>query len=198
MSESSEPNSTGTGQSYFEQLYRADADPWGFDSRWYEERKFALSTAILPNERYRRCAEPGCSNGALTERLAPRCDELIAYDFIQTTVGVAQSRLAVHPHVEVRCERFPVYWPDGTGDLVVWSEVAYYLNETGAELALDGLRDWLEPDGHLLAVHYSGTTDYPRSGAEVEAWLDDVSWLRRTVTHADVGFTAGVWRRSAD
>lgn len=39
----------------------APIDPWDFESRWYEQRKYALSAAMLPKPRYRRAFEPGCS-----------------------------------------------------------------------------------------------------------------------------------------
>jgi hypothetical protein len=30
---------------YFARKYATDADPWGFASRWYEARKYALTLA---------------------------------------------------------------------------------------------------------------------------------------------------------
>jgi hypothetical protein len=53
------------GASYFDAMYRAAADPWGFEDRWYERRKYAISLALLPAERYCRTSEPGCSIGAV-------------------------------------------------------------------------------------------------------------------------------------
>ena len=50
--------------SYFADMYAGDDDPWGFDDRWYERRKYALTVAMLPDPRYRRALEPGCANGA--------------------------------------------------------------------------------------------------------------------------------------
>ena len=38
--------------SYFDGLYDADDDPWSLRSRWYEQRKYALTTAVLPKARY--------------------------------------------------------------------------------------------------------------------------------------------------
>jgi len=182
-------------RSYFERLYGQSPDPWGFDTLWYERRKYALTVATLPLERYRRAVEPGCANGALTELLAPRCDELIAYDMIDEAVLRATERLHALSHVEVRRERFPQWWPSGTGDLVVWSEIAYYLDEQDGERALTGLDRFLEPGGHLAAVHYTGTTNYPRRGVDIAPWLDGVGFLQRLVTHRDATFELGVWER---
>jgi len=55
---------------YFVRMYATDPDPWGFDSSWYEQRKYALTLAALPERRYERAVEPGCANGALTALLA--------------------------------------------------------------------------------------------------------------------------------
>lgn len=190
------PAVLGTESHYFDSMYSSAVDPWEFDTSWYEQRKYDLSLALLPHRRFRRALEPGCANGALTERLADRCDELIAFDFIAEPVDRARARLAAHAHVDVRCETFPTYWPSGTGDLVVWSEVAYYLNVHGARKAIDGLFDWLQPGGTLLAVHFTGQTNYPRSGEAITVWLDSISWLERTAHLVDERFEAGTWRRA--
>jgi len=185
----------GTDRNYFESMYESDDDPWGFETSWYEQRKYQLTVAMLPDARYRRALEPGCANGALTELLASRCDELVAFDFVDDVVERARRRLADVGGVDVRRAEYPTFWPPGTGDLVVWSEVAYYLNVRGAQIAADGLRRWLEPGGALVCVHYTGTTNYPRSGRDVGRWLDGVDWLERTSTHVDQRFEAGVWKR---
>ena len=65
---------------YFDAMYQAAVDPWGFEERWYEQRKYAISLAQLPAARYRRAFEPGCSVGVLTQMLARRCDTLLACD----------------------------------------------------------------------------------------------------------------------
>ena len=183
------------GQEYFRSVYDDDPDPWGFDRRWYEQRKFDLTVAVLPRRRYRLALEPGCSNGALTERLSERCDHVIAYDFLSDVVERARSRLESHAGVSVVTGEFPEHWPDGPGDLVVLSEVGYYLTPNGASVAADHLERWLEPGGDVVATHYTGTTDYPMTGREVARWLDSLPFLARGVVHLDDGFEIGVWTR---
>lgn len=180
---------------YFSGMYDGSPDPWGFDERWYERRKFAITMASLPRPRYRRALEPGCSNGALTEQLAQRCDELIAFDFVDDAVERCRTRVASSTGVEVACESFPHFWPPGQGDLVVWSEVAYYVTGEQADHALAGLERWLEAGGHLVAVHYTGATNYPRNGAEIVPWIDAAEFLERRCHHVDDGFELGVWER---
>lgn len=40
-------------------MYAAAPDPWGFEERWCEQRKYAISLEQLPDRRYRRAFEPG-------------------------------------------------------------------------------------------------------------------------------------------
>ena len=68
------------GTEYFDGMYAASPDPWGFESRWYERRKYAVTMALLPAERYRDAFEPGCSIGVMTGLLAGRCDRLLSCD----------------------------------------------------------------------------------------------------------------------
>ena len=198
MTERSARHATGATSmpyGYFDGMYAQTPDPWGFDLRWYEQRKFAVTMASLPNQRYRRALEPGCSNGALTERLAARCDELVAFDFVDAAVDRCRRRMASDSSVKVIEESFPAFWPLGTGDLVVWSEVAYYVSDELADAALAGLAEWLEPHGHVVAVHYTGATNYPRAGSDIGPWLDGAGFLDRRCRYVDADFELGVWER---
>ena len=93
------------GASYFDGMYARSADPWGFTSRWYERRKYAISLAMLPRERYRRGFEPGCSIGVLTRQLAGRCDRLLACDVAAAAVrgrGTPTAGLRSRPRAAAR------------------------------------------------------------------------------------------------
>lgn len=78
---------------YFAKMYAAQSDPWDFESRWYEQRKYALSVAMLPKPRYRRAFEPGCSIGVLTEKLSERCDSVLATDIVPTALESVERGL---------------------------------------------------------------------------------------------------------
>ena len=113
---------------YFDDRYATNPDPWGFEDRWYEKRKYALTLAALPRPRYRRGFEAGCSNGVLTEQLAARCDQLVACDVAASAVNSARSRLA-GGDVDVIQGGIPNQWPEGPFDLIILSEVGYYLDQ---------------------------------------------------------------------
>jgi len=183
--------------SYFARVYAADDDPWGFEARWYEKRKYALSLAALPRERYARAFEAGCSFGVLSELLAARCAQLLACELVPAVAGRARRRLASHPHVHVETAAIPEYWPDGTLDLVVLSEVVYYLTPEGVRELLQRLEASLRDDAHVLAVHYRGATDYPLAGDAAHAALRGSGFLRPTGCYEEDAFRLELFTKVA-
>src|SRR5262245_34180807 len=76
----------------FEEKYRADDDPWRFASSAYEQRRYALTVAMLPARQYASAFESACSIGELTTRLAERCGRLLAMDASPAAVARARER----------------------------------------------------------------------------------------------------------
>ncbi|MDO9709476.1 SAM-dependent methyltransferase [Paracraurococcus lichenis] len=149
---------------YFEALYAADPDPWRFASSDYERDKYAATIAALPRPRYGRAFEIGCSIGVLTAQLAARCDALLAVDAAEAPLAAAQARCAGLPKVAFRRMAVPADWPEGRFDLILLSEVVYYLDAAdGARLARR-VAESLTPGGEALLVHWTEETDYPLSG----------------------------------
>lgn len=190
---------TGTPRAYFDRVYASSDDPWGFRSRWYERRKQAVTVAALPAERYRRAFEPGCSVGALTLALAPRCDELLAADLHPRVAAAARSAVtaAGHgDHVSVEVLDVATGWPPGSFDLVVLSEIGYYF--AGPDLAglVDRAARSLDPGGTLLGCHWRHhEPDHLLDGASVHRAVDAHPFLGRAVHHEDADFLLDVWLR---
>jgi SAM-dependent methyltransferase len=165
-------NHAADTQTYFDQLYRENDDPWRIRNRWYERRKRALLLAALPHERYARAFEPACGNGELTAALAPRCAELLATDINEDAVALTRERVAEFAHVTVKHMPMSGAWPDGPLDLVVISEVGYYLGETQLSDVLTRIRDTLSPDGAVVACHWRHPIDgWTLDGEDVHAIL---------------------------
>ncbi len=156
------------GASYFAQIYQTNLDPWNFETSQYEREKYLASLAALPLERYRRAFEIGGSIGVLTRMLADRCDRLLSIDVSSLAQGRAQARCADQPQVKFQIMQFPGETPDQTFDLIVLSEVGYYLSEKDLLIARDWIVNALPPGGHLLLVHWTPLVeDYPLTGDEV-------------------------------
>ncbi len=183
---------------YFRSLYAASADPWGMADRWYEARKYAVSVALLPRERYASAFEPGCSIGVLTTHLAPRCDRLLACDAAAAAAESAAARTAGLPGVRVEQRALPGQWPAGASfDLIVLSELLYYFGDADLEEVLRLSAGALRPDGHLLAVHWRhDATGYPRTGDSVHEALAARGGLARLARYQDPDFTAEVYARA--
>jgi SAM-dependent methyltransferase len=139
---------------HFDVLYEGSSDPWDLRSAWYERRKYAITVAALPRERYRSGLEPGCSIGELTRLLAARCDSLLAFDFAQSAVDSARRAVLGMPHVAVERRALPAGLPPGSFDLIVLSEVLYYLSAPDLARTVDGMTARLDVGGDLVAVHH--------------------------------------------
>ncbi len=139
---------------YFDSLFKRNADPWEFKSRWYESRKRALTLACLPQARYASGYEPGCANGELSAALAARCDRLLVTDGSPLAVEMAMARLRVHPNVEVRQAWVPAEWPLETFDLIVLSEFGFYLGAQDLEELARKTIASLRPGGTVVACHW--------------------------------------------
>ena len=186
-------------QDYFDGLYASAPDPWEFETRWYEARKYALSLALLPAERYGAAFEPGCSIGVLTERLAPRCGRLLACDGATAAVHQAAKRTASLRNVTVQRLVIPRGWPPGGFDLIVFSEFLYYFADADLARVLDLGAAALRPGGNLLAVHWRHpVAEYPRSGDDVHRALYGHPGLTLLVGHQEPDFLAEVYTRSGD
>lgn len=142
-----------TAGEYFDELYAADADPWGLATRGYEQRKLAVLLASLPRPRYHCAFEPGCGIGVTSRALADRCDHLLAVDAAAAAVRQAAARTAGLP-VDVRQARIPEEWPADRFDLVVVSELMYYLSDTARGVVARRLRSAVVPSGDVVIVHW--------------------------------------------
>jgi predicted O-methyltransferase YrrM len=153
---------------YFDDIYVGTEDPWQLSTRWYEQRKYAITLGLLPRRRYRHGFEPGCSIGTLTAQLAQRCDHLTAVDVVEAALRSADARLreaGCRERVTLIRSSLDVPWPPGPFDLLVLSEVAYYLQaETLAEVLRRELPR-LAPGANIVAAHWRHPVgDYPLSG----------------------------------
>jgi SAM-dependent methyltransferase len=186
-------------QSYFEDMYRRSADPWGFHDRWYEQRKRDITIASLPDRRYHRGFEAGCSIGLVTRELADRCHWLLAVDASDAAVQEAARAVDGFSHVLVEQRMLPEQWPVGERfDLVVLSEVGYYFDASDLSALLDLAVGSLAPAGVLLSCHWRHpVADYPLPGDAVHETIAGRPELVRSVRHEEADFLLDVFTMGA-
>ncbi|WP_169053390.1 SAM-dependent methyltransferase [Falsirhodobacter xinxiangensis] len=163
---------------HLSRLYAASDDPWGHRTSRYEAAKFDATIAALGPDRFHDALEIGCGNGTLAARLAPHCDKLTLVECIPA--AVASARAAV-PQATVLQGTAPADLPDMRPDLVLLSEVLYFMTEDGVVT----LGQWLRRNaqGPVIAVNWTGPTDEDLDGDAAIRVLSTVLGAPRTVTH---------------
>jgi SAM-dependent methyltransferase len=151
---------------YFDARYAADPDPWNFAGSPYERDKYAATLAALPRPRYAAALEIGCSIGVLTAALGSRCDALLGLDVAEAALAQARQRCRDLSHIRLLRAQVPGEWPDGTFDLILLSEVVYYLDAADVARLAGRVRASLRPGGDVVLVHWTGETHYPLTGDE--------------------------------
>lgn len=163
----------------FEQRYRADPDPWGYTRLEYEQLKYAATLAACGSGPFRNVLELGGSIGVFSEMLASRSRRLVTVDAAPTAVAYARKRLSEHPHVDVILGSVPEAVPAETFDLVVASEILYYLGPGELDETLAVLAARMRSGARLVAVHWRPSgPERPLDAAAVHAVLRAQPWLR--------------------
>jgi len=111
----------------FEARYQAEGDPWRTLSDPAERAKAEAVLAACGEGPFASVVDLGAGLGVLAAALAPRSRRLLALDAAPTAVAAAAGRLARWPGARAEVAVFPDDLPGGSFDLVVASEVLYYL-----------------------------------------------------------------------
>jgi 2-polyprenyl-3-methyl-5-hydroxy-6-metoxy-1,4-benzoquinol methylase len=125
---------------------------------------YARTIAALPPCRFRAGLEIGCSIGELTRCLALHCDTWHGVDVVAAALETARKRCADLAHVSFSHMQVPAQWPDGSYDLIVLSEVLYFLSRADIALIAARVRDRLTGGGVVLLVNWRGVADNPIGG----------------------------------
>jgi cyclopropane fatty-acyl-phospholipid synthase-like methyltransferase len=153
---------------YFRGLYAKDPDPWRFATSSYERDKYAATIAALGDRPIAKAFEVGCSIGILTRQLAARCGTLLAVDVAEEALIQARENCAALANVELRKMIIPFEWPEkhGTFDLILLSEVLYFLSPEDIRRTAIRTLQSTASGGIVLLVNWLGATDYPCGGDE--------------------------------
>lgn len=162
-------------------LYAASDDPWDHRTSPYEAAKYQATLDAIGPGPFSSALEIGCGNGTLTRRLAPRCRRLTALEATPAAAALARRDLADLDHVSVLDAVAPRDLPDGPFDLVLMSEVLYFL--TPRDIAQLGA--WLRrhATGPVIAVNWTGPTAEELDGPGAIALLARVLGAPRTTDH---------------
>jgi 2-polyprenyl-3-methyl-5-hydroxy-6-metoxy-1,4-benzoquinol methylase len=186
-------------QEYFDALYALNqGDPWQYEQRWYEQRKRQICLAILPHLQFDSAIEIGCSNGIFSQELARRTNSLMCLDANNTAIHLAQERLQAYPHVQVLQRIVPDDLPEQKFQLIVVSEILYYLNPIALQQVLTWLHTALEPGGCILSCHWRAPiSGFSLNGEDVHQYLKAHLNYSHRLSLQDSDFLIDLWLNSA-
>jgi SAM-dependent methyltransferase len=138
----------------FDERYLQEGDPWSYRSSGYERAKYAATLAACGPGPFSSALELAGSIGVFSAQLAPRCRALTTLDFSRPAVEAARGELAGFPQATVVLGEIPTAITDGPHDLIVASEILYYLKPSALAQTLVRLEQVLAPAGRLVLVHW--------------------------------------------
>ena len=149
---------------HFQSLYRQNPDPWNYAESTYERQKYDATCAVLRSAQYKSGIEIGCSIGVLSVRLAARCDRFVAVDLADKAVRQAAERLSTTSGASAMVANIPEEWPAGRFDLIVLSEVIYYLTTAQITTLARRISESCLPRAECVLVNWLGHTDTAFTG----------------------------------
>lgn len=195
--EEDHPRAATLPAEWFDAFYARNRDPWGFDTRWYEQRKREILLASLPDEHLGSVLEIGCSTGHITARLVQRARIVVAMDAAQAAIDRARERLRGQDRVSFIHGSAPADLPSGPFDTVVLSEVGYYLSREHLAQLIESVAAAMSEDGCLVACHWRhSVADYPLGGDDVHRALRAHPGWEAIVRHEERDFILEVFTPS--
>ncbi|TAU54258.1 glycosyltransferase [Rhizobium leguminosarum] len=146
-------------EDYWEHIFERP-DPWNYVSV-YEQIKYAQTLSLIP-EGIEKALELACAEGIFTEKLARRVGRLTATDISQRAIDRAIERCRDHRNVDLHVLDFVRQDLPPEQDLVVCSEVLYYMkDEEILAAACRKMAAALKPNGYLITAHAHIREDEP-------------------------------------
>ncbi len=113
-------------QGLFESVFETE-DPWNYGSA-YEQQKYRRQLDLLPAGPIENAMELACAEGHFTQLLAPRVAHLLATDIAGNAIARTQARCSQFGNIDYEIMDFAHAKLPGNADLIVCSEVLYYLS----------------------------------------------------------------------
>ncbi len=164
----------GVDINHLNSLYAETHDPWDFEHSTYEQNKFKATRIALSQQRYDATFELGCGNGQLARHLGKLSDRYTGMDAVEKALSAARQAVPTGTFVK---GFYPCPLPVDTFDLIVLSEILYFLDPRGIGLlATDIGSHW--PKAEVICVTWLG-----QSGNELQG--DDAAEIFKAalVTH---------------
>lgn len=138
----------------FEAKFQENIDPWNYGASAFEAYKRTVLRRACGNRLFGRGLELACAIGETTRVLAPRCLQLLAIDASATALSEATRRTKTLRNVRFAHTVLPGDLPRGPFDLIVASEIFYYLRPNDLRVLIGQLDQALAPGGRIVILHH--------------------------------------------
>jgi SAM-dependent methyltransferase len=138
----------------FEQKFRDNIDPWDYTHSAFERFKRDVLLRACGRRVFGRVLELGCAIGETSRELAHFSLRLLAVDSSSTAIKEARRRFSGNPRIEFRRATLPGEMPRGPFDLIVVSELVYYLPAHALYPLLSRIRSALARNGRLVVLDH--------------------------------------------
>lgn len=148
-----------TREDYWENLF-AKVDPWGYRND-YETLKYEQTLDLIRDVPIKSALEIACAEGEFTRRLAAHAGQVLATDIAPTAVARAAEACADLANCSFQRLDLLTEEPPASYDLIVASEVLYYLDPAAMQAFVAKVERHLEPGGIFLTAHANLLVDEP-------------------------------------
>jgi peptidoglycan/xylan/chitin deacetylase (PgdA/CDA1 family) len=155
------PAGSGYQDADFWETWFARENPWRYDSG-YEQRKYEQTLSLLDGLTPENALELASAEGHFTRQLAPRVGKLLATDISATALQRCEARCEGLANVDFKTVDVLNDVIPGDKDLIVVSEMLYYLEDRERLKTVAGkIAGALNPGGRVLTAHAFLVSDDP-------------------------------------
>jgi SAM-dependent methyltransferase len=141
----------GYTRQHFETFYsRTTRDAWGYEQSTFCHRRFAILVEMLPQEPIGAALEVGCAEGHFTQMLSQHAKQVVACDISEVAIKRAEYNCAGLKNVSFVRVDVREGLPAGSFDLILCSDVLYYLSKKEAARVLESFARILRPGALLM------------------------------------------------
>jgi SAM-dependent methyltransferase len=138
----------------FENKFRANIDAWDYSHSPFERAKRGLLLRACGPLKHGRVLELGCAIGETTRELARLSLRLVAVDASPTALKEAARRIPRRQHIRFQRAILPGQMPRGPFDVIVISELVYYLRAHHLNSLADRSFAALAPGGIAVVLNH--------------------------------------------
>lgn len=138
----------------FENKFRANIDPWNYTHSRFERAKRDVLLRACGPSKHGRVLELGCAIGETSRGLHRLALRLLAVDASPTALREAARRTPRNRRIRFKRAILPSQMPRGPFDLIVVSELIYYLRPHCLDPLADRIHAALAPGGTTIILNH--------------------------------------------